>query len=226
MNTNSLEQLNLFLSKYNVSKDLNLSKINMFPRTKILSPFGICFKENTLSFSSKTYFGKDKTFFYDTLSPFDFERVEYLEDLDLIVLHSNFGFSFRISNVIYSTITKEFWNSLDNKKVLKRGTKICKSGNIKYCSTFGAEIEFYSEEHSIFSTILKLRYNEAYLEEYDINMLISFFDIFNINHKRGLNEIEEIRETNSISLMNPFLCIKKDKLLNKELIFYSYNALF
>jgi len=223
---NSLEQLNLFLAKYNRSKSLNFSKIEVFSKTKILQPFGICLEDNKINFSSRTCFGKNRTFYYDTYSPFNFEEVEYLEDLNLIILHSNFGFSFRIYNVVYESITPEFWKSFDNRTLLKMNTKICKSGEVKYYSPFKGYVEIYSEKHSVLSAILGLRYETSYLEEYDINMILSFFDIYCIDHREGINRLNEIKEKESIALMNPFLCIKKDKLLDKELIFYSFNALF
>lgn len=225
-NTNPLEQLNQFLNKYSKRKSLNFSKTEIFPGTKILQPFGIFLDKDQISFSSKTSFGKAETFLYDVIAPFDFERVEYLEELDLIVLHSNFGFSFRIYNVSFASITQEFSNALDNGTILKRNMKICKCGEVKYHSPFKAHIEIYAESYSVFSSILSMRFPTTYLKPYDMDMIIQFLNIFCIDHEKGIKELKELKEKESIKLMNPFLCIKKDKLLDKELIFYSFSALF
>lgn len=222
----SLELTNLFLAKYDRSKNLNFSKIEVFNNTKVIQPFGLYLNNGKLSFSSKTCFGRSKTFLYDVIAPFDFERVEYLEDLDMIILHSKFDFSFRIYNVNYASITQEFSNALDDKTTLKMNTKICKCGEVKYYSPFEASVEIYAKDHSVLSSILFLRYATSYLDPYDINMVLQLLDIYCIDHLKGMEYIKELKEKESISLMNPFLCIKKDKLLDKELIFYSFNALF
>lgn len=222
----ALEQLNLFLSIYNKSKDLNFSKVDIFSNTKIIQPFGIFLKENDLIFSSSTCFGRARTFYYDVFAPFNFERVEYLEDLNLIVLHSDFGFSMRIYNVLFETITPDFWNSLDNNKSLNRGSKICKSGKIKYLSPFEAKLEIYSESPSVLSSILSLKYSVNYLLPYHTEMILDFLNIYGLDHEKGIQTLEEIKIKESIVLMNSFICIKKDKILNKNLTFFSYNALF
>lgn len=222
-----MENLKKFLQLYDKKNNLGFSSISFFPNTKAIYPFGLAFKNHSIQFNVGSTFGKKKTFFYDTYSPFEFKSVEYLEDLDMIVLHSEFGFSVRIYSVQYETITEDFWIALDSNSSIQEQTKIGKSGKLRYYSPFEAYIEIYSENsHSILNSILEVKYNSSQREPYSLETLFQFFDVYSIEHSEGLRQLKDYTEKESISMMNSFVCQKKDDLLDKEVFFYSYNALF
>ena len=223
----SIDSLRMFLSRYDRKKDLNFSRVSFFPNTKVIQPFGIGAKNQELIFHTGTSFGKQKTFFYDTYTPFDFESVEYLEDKDILILHSSFGFSVRIHHIKYESLTEEFWKALDDSSPIPANTKIGKSGKLHYYTPFEAFIEIYTEESdNLFSSLLQIRFNSCYNQEFSFDTLKAIFDIYSIDHTEGMNQIQDIQRKESISFMNSFFCKKYDSLLEKEIFLYSYTALF
>lgn len=195
----------------------------IFPQAKIYQPFGLNFLEDKVNISSGTYFNRTGEFFYNTVSPFNFDKVEYLEDNDLIVLHSEeFGFSLRLYFVSYKSITSDFWNALDLNSGIKNKIKICKSGKyLKGISTFVAYTEMYASSND---SILFQIFPEKNIK-YSTDYLKSLFSLYNLDIEKSFENFEEIKKKESISMINSFLIKKFDSILQKEISFFSYNAL-
>lgn len=197
---------------------------SIFPQAKIFEPFGLNTKDGNIFLSFGTSFQKSRIYYYDTFSPFDFDQVDYLEDLDMIILRSkNLGFSMRIFYVQYETITENFWNSLDNNIKLSSNSKICKSGKILgRLQPFTAYVEFYTE--NINSELFQFISSDqpCFSDEF----LQNFFIVNCLDEKDSLERLCRIQEKESIYTMNSSFCYKFDSLENKDLYFFSYNYLF
>ena len=198
--------------------------IQIFPQAKVLQPFGLGALNGKIFLYTGTSFQKERVFYYDTFSPFDFDIVEYLEDYDIIILRSSeLGFSIRISYVQYESITQDFWNSLDDNILLTKNSKICKSGKILGRSQpFTAYIELYTE--SINSELFQFisRDQPSFSNEF----LQNFFIVNCLKEEDSLERLCRIQEKESIYTMNSSFCYKFDSLENKDLYFFSYNFLF
>ncbi len=225
--TTHIEFLKTFIKKYDAHNNLSFSNIKIFPETKIIFPFGAIVKDKQIEFNIGTYFGKEKIFLYKTFSPFLFEKVSYLKDLNIIILKSFFGFSVRIYNVKGETLSKEFLSSLHNSKYLDKGTLICKSGKPKPRKNTLAYIEIVSDLHTNFlHDLLTIKYNSSLDREMKSSYIMEILDIFGIDHKDGLRNFRNDIENKSIKFFNPFYTVKYDPLEKKDLCFYSWNALF
>lgn len=195
----------------------------IFPQAKMFKSFGLDVTNQNLDILNGTFFKRENHFLYNTHSPFEFDKVEYLEDLDIIVLHSlEFGFSLRIYNVSYESITTEFWNALDFNSKIKNNFKFCESGKYsKEYSTFYAYVELYaSDEKSILFQLFP-----DYKSDYTDGFLNSLFNIYNFEFEESIEKIYDIKKKESISSMNSFSIKKFDSILEKEISFFSYNAL-
>ena len=225
---NSLKNINKFVALYDNERDFSFSHVHTYPQTKLFSPFGIGIKERTVRFNFGSFFGRSGSFLYKTIAPFDFEKVEYNEDLDIITLHSSFGFIIRLYDIKYETITNEFWDSFDNKTVLRKNSEICKSGKVRVNHTSLAYMELISEStDSLLYDLLKLKFETVNLfEDYSFDCLSKFFDIYAIEHTDGMNQIKTSKKDHKIQFMNSLWSSRYDKLLDKDVFFYSWNALF
>ena len=196
----------------------------IFPQAKVFQPFGLGVKDGEIFLYTGTSFRKERICYYDTFAPFDFDIVEYLEDLDMIILKSSkMNFSIRISYVDYESITQDFWNSLDDNILLTRNSKICKSGKIlERLQPFTAYIELYTE--NINSELFQFISSDqpCFSDEF----LQNFFIVNCLDEKDSLERLCRIQEKESIYTMNSSFCYKFDSLENKDLYFFSYNYLF
>lgn len=197
--------------------------IPIFPQAKVFKSFGINVEKQDLNICFGTSFKRDNHFLYNSFSPFDFDRVEYLEDKDIIVLHSDeFGFSLRIYFVSFKTITLDFWKSLDSKSEIKNNIKICKSGKYdKNTSSFFAYTELYAST----SKSILFQLFPDYKSDYTDGFLNTLFNINNLDFESSIKSIHDIKEKESISTMNSFCIQKYDSILEREIPFFSYNAL-
>lgn len=199
-------------------------KQTIFPQAKVFQPFGLGAKDGHIFLSTGTYYRREKIFYYDTYSPFDFEQVELLEDQNIILLKSlEFEFTVRVYFVSCPTITESFWNSLNSRKNLLQKTLLCKSGKIlDRLQPFTAYVELYTEKDSSLLFQLASSDTQSYSDEFMNN-----FHVINcLDSKDSTERLLDIQKKESIVYMNSFSCHKYDALEDKNLYFFSYNALF
>lgn len=196
---------------------------SIFPQAKIFEPFGLNTKDGNIFLSFGTSFQKSRIYYYDTFSPFDFDQVDYLEDLDMIILRSkNLGFSMRIYYVQYETITESFWNSLDNDIKLSSNSKICKSGKILgRLQPFTAYVEFYIDNTNSDLFYLITRDTQDFSSEF----LQNYYIVNCLDKEDSSRSFFEIKEKESIKYMNSFSCLKYDSIEDKDLYFFSCSLL-
>ena len=202
----------------------NREQTSIFPQSKLIYPFGLYAKKGKIFLSTGVSFGNKKFFLNDSIAPFDFDKVEYLESSDIIILRNfEFNFSIRIYDVSYDTISEEFWDSLDRGASLKRGRKICKSGKASpEDSCFLSSVEVYTDSADSILFSLVPETDRDLSEEF----LDNFYMINCLNPQATLQSISELKEKESIQWMNSFQCYKQDSLENKNLFFFSYSAVF
>jgi hypothetical protein len=196
----------------------------IFPQTNLTQPFGLGVKNGNVFFSNGSYYGKRRVYYYDTYSPIDFDSVDYNEDLDIICLHSlEYKFSIRIHFVSYKTITEKFWNSLDNNLGLSKSDKICKSGKVlERLQPFSAYLELYTDTTD--STLFQLLPDDS--QSFSSEFLENYYIVNCLNPKDSSEELQQIKEKEHIQYMNSFSCLKYDSIEDKDLYFFSYNAIF
>jgi hypothetical protein len=225
---NHLNHLRDFIKEYDSHNNLTFSGIQPFPQAKILYPFGLFFIQRKLELNIGTFFEKQRVFLLDTISPFNFKEVFYDEDNDMITLCTSFGFSLRIYNVKFETISNSFWRSLDQSLPIEKNTLLCKSGKPKSQKPTKTYLEVVSEKQETFlHDLLQIKFQGKEIDQpIDNSFILDFLTIFGKDHTEGKKELDSFIEKEDISFYNPYYCIKKDKLSQKELIFYSWSALF
>lgn len=224
-----MEKLSNFLKTYPHTNDLEFSQISLFPQAKVLYPFGLGVQDNSLTLHWGTFYQKKRIFYYDIFSPFNFNSVEYFEDMDMIVLHSTeYGFSIRVYFVSYETLSLDFWEALDGNKQLRHNAKIGKSGKVfRTLEPFTTYMEMYSNsEDSILPDLFLKKYPEYSPGDFTEEFLHNYTDISCIKLVDLLDTFQRIKEKESILSINSFSCVRHDELLDKEVTFYSYSSMF
>lgn len=224
-----METLQSFLKTNPHTNDLEFTQTDIFPQAKLFKPFGLGVQENVLSLHWGTFFQKKKIFLFDIFAPFTFEEVEYLEDLDMVVLHSiAYGFSLRVYFVSYETLTLDFWDALDTSSPLPARTKIGKSGKILgSLQPFSTYVELYADSpDSILPELFLKKFPDFSLEDFTKDFIQSYADINCIGVPKLWDCFRRTKEKESIDSINSFSCVKHDDLLDKTLTFYSYSSMF
>lgn len=199
-------------------------KQKIFPHAEVYQPFGLGTQNGEIFLSMGTYFKRDKSFYYDTFAPFNFEQVDYSDKLNMITLHSlEFQFSIRIYFVKSQFISKSFLDSYINKKEILQKTLIGKNGKLLNCShTFFTYIELYTETES--SLLFELTPSKA--KNFTDDFLYNYYVVNCLDLKKTSERLLDLHKKKSIEHMNSLFCYKYDKIKEKNLFFFSYNALF
>ena len=155
--------------------------------------------------------------------------MEYLEDLDMVVLHSiAYGFSLRVSTF---PMKPSPWTSgmLWTPPALSPArTKIGKSGKILgSLQPFSTYVELYADSpDSILPELFLKKFPDFSLEDFTKDFIQSYADINCIGVPRLWDCFRRTKEKESIDSINSFSYVKHDDLLDKTLTFYSYSSMF
>lgn len=244
METSSL--LHRFLAAYDPEENFSFREVKFRPGAKRTTKFGVDVDTPSVAklrihpaIDSAQSNRKNEE--WTLYSPFRLRKAEFIDPYpnkelqdafgfgSLLFLYTPFGFHLRIAHIPKENLEDTFLEAINNEEHVNAKEFLGYIGNYGKSTGRHAHVECVSDkrEPTILDELLDLKYpNGEHKEDYTKEQLQQFYKQAGLTESEGDKLYQKERERRGVSLLNPYVCFRKDYHTKEMRTFYNTLDLF